>query len=108
MQKDSSRDTFEKKFQYVTKKRVLAYKKLIKSQNILNIKGGTEFLEGINNKPYMSEDDQKEFNQKFSQQYNHIQTLYKKCLKSRMTSKYNKQKREKVSFIMNKDLVYDF
>ncbi|CAD8191938.1 unnamed protein product [Paramecium octaurelia] len=108
MYKDSSRNTFEKKFQYVTKKRVVAYQKLIITQNFSNIKLETEFLEGIDNKPYMYKDGQKEFNQKFSQQYNNIQTLYKKCLKNKINNKHNKQRKEKVTFNIDKDLAYDF
>ncbi|CAD8117071.1 unnamed protein product [Paramecium sonneborni] len=104
MIKDSSRQTFEQKQKYVVKKRVLAYQKIIKNQNFIKLKEETEFLEGIHSKSYMYEEAQKEFNQKFSKQYNKIQTLYKKSIQNKNNdNKKNQQRKEKITFNINKD-----
>ncbi|CAD8179853.1 unnamed protein product [Paramecium pentaurelia] len=105
MDKESSRNTFEKKFQHITKKRVLAYQKLINDQNFVKLQGETEFIEGVKQKPQMYEDGQKEFNQKYSKQYNQIQTLYKKCIQNKKNNNQrNKQTKQNIKFNINKDL----
>ncbi|CAD8084312.1 unnamed protein product [Paramecium sonneborni] len=105
MNKESSRQTFEQKFKYLAKKRLLAYQKLINNQNFIKLKEETDFLEGINSKSQMYEEGQKEFNQKFSKQYNNIQTLYKKCIQNKHNNNQrNKLRREKITFNINKDL----
>ncbi|CAD8106102.1 unnamed protein product [Paramecium primaurelia] len=94
MNKEQNRSIYNKKEKYMINKRIIAFKLLLQENLISKIVNEKDFLDQIEKKSTMDQQERVAFNTKYATLYNKLHYEYKKCLINKRQKKSNLQNRE--------------
>ncbi|CAK62962.1 unnamed protein product (macronuclear) [Paramecium tetraurelia] len=94
MYKEENRSQFNKKEKYVINKRIRAFKLLLQEDLISKIVNEKDFLNQMEKKSQMTQEEKTAFNIKYATLYNNIHQEYRKYLVNKRTKKDLNQNRE--------------
>ncbi|CAD8199015.1 unnamed protein product [Paramecium pentaurelia] len=94
MNKEQNRSIFNRKEKYMINKRIIAFKLLLQEKLISKIVNEKDFLDQIEKKSSMNQQERVAFNKKYATLYNKLHQEYKKCIINKREKKSNIQNRE--------------
>ncbi|CAD8187001.1 unnamed protein product [Paramecium octaurelia] len=94
MYREENRSLFNKKEKYLINKRIRAFKLLLQENLIQKIVNEKDFLDQMEKKSQMSQEEKVAFNIKYAPLYNNIHQEYRKYLVNKRQKKNTNQNRE--------------